>query len=61
VNSTELVDLPLPSYLMLPIINFLYVLNVTTLLLITAFYFALLLSILVHTYFLCRRLEPPST
>jgi hypothetical protein len=61
VNSTELVDFPLPSYLVLPIIDFLYVLNVATLLLITAFYSALLLSILVHTYFLHHRLEPPST
>jgi hypothetical protein len=46
---------------MLPIIDFLYVLNVATLLLIASFYSALLLSILVHTYFLRRRLEPPST
>jgi hypothetical protein len=61
VNSTELVDLPLPSYLVLPIIDFLYVLNVATLLLIAAFYSTLLLSIPVHTYFLRRRLEPPST
>jgi hypothetical protein len=61
VNSTELVDFPLPSYLVLPIIDFLYILNVATLLLIAVFYSALLLSILVHTYFLRCRLEPPST
>jgi hypothetical protein len=46
---------------MLPIIDFLYALNVATLLLIASFYSALLLSILVHTYFLHHRLEPPST
>jgi hypothetical protein len=45
----------------LPIIDFLYVLNVATLLLIASFYSALLFSLLVHTYFLHRRLEPPST
>jgi hypothetical protein len=61
VNSTELVDFPLPSYLVLPIIDFLYVLNVATLLLIASFYSALLLSVLVHTYLLRRHLEPPST
>jgi hypothetical protein len=61
VNSTELVDFPPPLYLVLPIIDFLYVLNVATLLLIASFYSALLLSILVHIYFLRRRLEPPST
>jgi hypothetical protein len=48
MNSTELVDFPLPSYLVLPIIDFLYVLNVATLLLITSFYSALLLSICSH-------------
>jgi hypothetical protein len=46
---------------MLPIIDFLYILNVATLLLIASFYSALLLLILVHTYFLRRRLEPSST
>jgi hypothetical protein len=61
MNSTELVDFPLPSYLVLPIIDFLYVLNVATLLLIASFYSALLLLLLVHTYFLRCRLEPPST
>jgi hypothetical protein len=61
MNSTELVDFPLPSYLVLPIIDFLYILNVATLLLIATFYSALLLSILIHTYFLHCRLEPPST
>jgi hypothetical protein len=45
----------------LPIIDFLYYLHVTTLLLIASFYSALLFSILVHTYFLRHRLEPPST
>jgi hypothetical protein len=60
VNSTELVDFPLPSYLVLPIIDFLYYLHVATLLLITSFYSALLFFILIHTYFLCRHLEPLS-
>jgi hypothetical protein len=61
VNSIELVDFPLPLYLVLPIIDLLYLLNVATLLLIASFYSALLLSFLLHTYVLRRRLEPPSS
>jgi hypothetical protein len=61
VNSTELVDFPLSLYLVLPIIDLLYLLNVATLLLIASFYSALLFSLLLHTYVLQRCLEPPSS
>jgi hypothetical protein len=61
MNSIELIDFPLPSYLVLPIIDFLYYLHVVTLLLIALFYSALLFSVIIHSYFLRRCLEPPST